>query len=494
MTPLDQLADSLHNYEDEPAFCIGDKYYSYSNFRKTIAGIQQQIAETGLTGHRNIGILAYDDIETYASVFAILYMGHAFVPVNPLHPLERNKEIIHQSDIALLLSGKDDTIARNLSSEKTKLIFTGDQSSQGDFIQVPLSPYQNAYILFTSGSTGAPKGVPITINNLNAFLDAFFSIGYKVDYHDRFIQMFDLTFDLSIMGYMAPLCIGACIYTVPPDAIKYVHVYKLLEKYQITFALLVPSILISLREYFPEMNLPKLRYSLFCGEALYEDIAMEWSKCIPGATIQNVYGPTEATIFCMLYNVSRSGNNKSLNGILCIGKPMKNTEVFIAGDNFKPMPSGEKGELCLSGDQVTSGYWKNESINKEAFFNAEGSRYYRSGDLCYCDADGDHYYSGRIDFQVKINGFRVELSEIEHHARGFLKNHDVVALAGETEGRTAQIYIFAEQFHAGFDTLNDYLKTKLPSYMIPSKYFSVDKFPLNSNGKVDRKALVKMFS
>lgn len=494
MTPLDQLADSLHHYEDEHAFCIGDKYYSYACFRKTIAGIQQLIGETGLSGHCNIGILAYDDIETYASVFAILYLGHAFVPVNPQHPAERNEEIIRQADIALLLSGKDDTTARNLSSENIKLIITGAQSSQRDFVQVPLSPYQNAYILFTSGSTGKPKGVPITINNLNAFLDAFFSIGYKVDYHDRFIQMFDLTFDLSIMSYMAPLCIGACIYTVPPDVIKYVYVYKILEKYEITFALLVPSILISLKEYFPEMNLPQLKYSLFCGEALYEDLAMEWSKCIPEATIQNVYGPTEATIFCMLYNVNRNGKNKSLNGILSIGKPMKNTDVFIAGDNFKPMPAGEKGELCLSGDQVTSGYWKNESINKEAFFNAEGSRYYRSGDLCYCDADGDHYYSGRIDFQVKINGFRVELSEIEHHARGFLKNHDVAALASEKDGHASQIYIFAENYNSGFETLNDYLKTKLPSYMIPSKYFSVDKFPLNSNGKVDRKALVKMFS
>ena len=154
--------------------------------------------------------------------------------------------------------------------------------------------------------------------------------------------MFDLTFDLSIMSYMAPLCIGACTYTVPPDAIKYVHVYKLLEKYEITFALLIPSILFSLKEYFPEMNLPKLKYSLFCGEALYEDLVMEWSKCIPNAAIQNVYGPTEATIFCMLYNVNRGGSNKSLNGILSIGKPMKNTDVLITGDDFKPLPAGEK--------------------------------------------------------------------------------------------------------------------------------------------------------
>ncbi|MEO8086841.1 MAG: AMP-binding protein [Bacteroidota bacterium] len=494
MTPLDQLADSMHLFADEPAFCIGDKYFSYKELNNTIGKIQGLIGEAGVTTHCNIGILTYDDVETYSSVFAILYLGHAFVPINPLHPQERNQSIIDQAEIKVLLSSKSDEAAQAYSHGNTKLVLTASTSPGKEFTRVPLPEGQHAYILFTSGSTGVPKGVPLTVNNLNSFLEAFFSLGYNVDHRDRFIQMFDMTFDLSIMSYMAPLCIGACVYTVPFDAIKYMHVYKLMEQYELTFALLVPSILANLRQYFPEIDLPKMKYSLFCGEALFEDVTMEWAKCLPNALIQNVYGPTEATIFCMTYNVNRSGKNKSLNGILSIGKPMKNMGACIADDTFKPLPPDEKGELCLCGEQITPGYWKNEPKNKEAFFNYKGTRYYRSGDLCFCDDEGDYFYSGRVDFQVKINGFRVELSEIDHHAREYLKTHAVVAHAVVNDAGISQIYMFVENFKSSFDDLNSNLKLKLPSYMIPAKYFSIEKFPLNSNGKVDRKALMKMIS
>ncbi len=494
LTSLDHIADCLDRFFNEPAFCIADQFFSYSDLKVVIGDIQKKISNELITTHCNIGILTYDDIETYASVFAILFLGHAFVPINPLHPQERNQSIIDQAEIKVLLSSKNDDTSRKFSSLKTKLCITSDSSSSGDFVYANLSPEQNAYVLFTSGSTGIPKGVPLTVNNLNSFLDAFFSLGYKVNHNDKFIQMFDMTFDLSIMSYMAPLCIGACVYTVPFEAIKYMHVYKLLEQYDLTFALLVPSILTHLRSYFPEINLPNMRYSLFCGEALYEDITLEWAKCLPNAEIENVYGPTEATIFCMTYPVNLNGNNKSLNGILSIGKPMKNMGACIMDDSLKMLPSNDKGELCLSGEQITHGYWKNEPKNKEAFFIHKGTRLYRSGDLCFCDDNGDYFYSGRVDFQVKINGFRVELSEIEHHAREYLKTHAVVAQATTNEMGSSLIYLFIENFTETFDSLNQNLKTKLPSYMIPAKYFPVNQFPLNSNGKVDRKQLMKMIS
>jgi len=235
-----------------------------------------------------------------------------------------------------------------------------------------------------------------------------------------------------------------------------------------------------------------MKYSLFCGEVLFEDVTMEWANCLPNAVIQNMYGPTEATIFCMAYEVKRNGNNKSLNGILSIGKPMKNTGAFIAGDGHMPLPVGEEGELCLSGEQITPGYWKNEAKNKEAFFNYQGTRYYRSGDLCIRDAEGDYFYNGRLDFQVKINGFRVELNEIEHHARAYLQTRAVAAYAVVNDEGIPQIWLFIENFKSGFENLNNHLKQKLPVYMIPAKYISVNMFPLNNNGKVDRGELLKM--
>jgi D-alanine--poly(phosphoribitol) ligase subunit 1 len=488
--PLDQLADCLHGFPGENAFCIAGKFYSYRELEISIGKIQSKILEHVAASHVNIGIVTYDDIETYASVLAVLFLGHAFVPVHPLHPRERNRSVILQAELPVLLSSADGETENYFSAFAT-IVKTGNHLPAAAFVRVPLSSQQHAYILFTSGSTGVPKGVPVTVGNLNAFLEAFFALGYRLDQRDRFIQMFDMTFDLSIMSYMAPLCIGACVYTLPVDSIKYVEVYKLLEQYKITFALLVPSILTSLRRYFSEIQLPDLKYSLFCGEALVEDVTLEWSSCVPGALVQNAYGPTETTIFCMTGNVNRDAKNKSVNGILSIGKPMKNTDAGIFSEGLALLPPNEKGELCLAGGQVTPGYWKNEAQNKKSFFNFKGNRYYRTGDVCFMDEEGDYFFCGRTDAQVKINGYRVEPGEIEHHAREFLKNHSVAAIAAETTEGMTEVFLFVENHAGDFTGLVSYLKTKLPDYMLPTRYLNVSSFPLNANGKLDRKALMK---
>lgn len=489
-TPLDQLADCLYTFEDEQAFCIDHRFYTYGQLRKMTGSIQAALLKCSPGNHANIGIVTYNDLETYASVLAVLYAGHAFVPVNPLHPDERNSSILDQSKISIVLSSRTEA-SDGLFAGK-EMVLTSTLSTPAELIRVPLPEEQHAYILFTSGTTGKPKGVPISVQNLNSFLDAFFSLHQQIDNRDRFVQMFDLTFDLSIMSYMAPLCIGACVYTVPFEGIKYTYIYTLLEKYNITFALLVPSILTNLRKYFPEIHLPEMKYSLFCGEALYEDVALEWSKCIRNAVIQNVYGPTEATIFCMAYTLIKNGNSKSANGIVSIGKPMKGTEVLIVNDAGHPVSAHEKGELCLGGLQVTRGYF-DEQQNKKAFFNFEGGRYYKTGDLCFQDEDGDVFFSGRSDFQVKVNGFRVELAEIEFHAREFLNMNAVVAHA-VTDAIATHIYLFVEGAEGPFDAVHAYLKTKMPAYMIPEKYVGVKQFPQNANGKVDRKALMNMIA
>ena len=181
--------------------------------------------------------------------------------------------------------------------------------------------------------------------------------------------MFDLTFDLSIMSYFIPLTIGASVYTVPFSGIKYTNIYQLLEEHDITFALMVPSIINQLKPYFDEIKLEKMRYSLFCGEALHEDITAMWSQCIPNAQIENVYGPTEATIFCTRYTFKKKGANKSVNGILSIGKPMKNNFCFILNNADSIAKVNEKGELCLAGEQLTAGYINNEEKNQEASRN-----------------------------------------------------------------------------------------------------------------------------
>jgi acyl-coenzyme A synthetase/AMP-(fatty) acid ligase len=328
-------------------------------------------------------------------------------------------------------------------------------------------------------------------------MDAFWQLGYKMNEKDKVLQMFDMTFDLSLMSYLAPLCRGACVYTVPPGGIKYASVYTILEEQEITVALMVPSIIAYLRPYFEEINLQKMKYSMFCGEALYEDVVLEWAKCVPNALVQNVYGPTEATIFCLTYDIKKDQfKNKNYNGITCIGKPMMNMGAIIVDENLKPVPKGQKGELCLTGFQMTRGYWKNPEKDKEAFFilesNGEAKTYYRTGDIAFLDEDDDFMFGGRLDHQIKIQGFRVELSEIEHHAREFTKISNIAAVASDSAGTgNVKIYLFVENYEGKTEDINSYLETKVPKYMIPSFIHNLPVFPLNVNGKIDRKALLK---
>ena len=490
-TPLDQLADCLHDFSDAHAFCIGGVFYTYKDLQQTISSIQESMVNAGVKEHGNIGFLTYDDLQTYASVFAILFSGHAFVPVNPLHPIERNLSMLRQAGVKFLLSSKSSE-AEIYRSAGFEIIDTTAKKKSKSILQVPLPDHQVAYILFTSGSTGIPKGVPITVRSLNAFLSSFFELRYNIDETDRFLQMFDLTFDLSIMSYMVPLCIGACVYTVPFGAIKYQEVFRLLEEHKITVALLVPSILNHLRRFFSEIRLEKMKYSLFCGEALMKDLAEEWSRCIPNASIINTYGPTEATIFCMTYDLTKAKHISAYNGFVSIGEPMKGVDVCIVDEELKPVASGEKGELCLAGEQLTNGYWKNESQNKSAFFNYKGIRYYRTGDICFAGESGDYFFAGRIDSQVKINGFRVELGEIEHCARNFLKTN-AAAFAIQNES-SQQIILVTEGNKEELKSVENYLREQLPDYMVPTKYFSVPEFPLNVNGKLDRNVLLKLIS
>ena len=297
------------------------------------------------------------------------------------------------------------------------------------------------------------------------------------------------------MSYLIPLLRGACVYTVPPDVIKYSFVGSLIEDEGLTVALMAPSTIKYLKPYFGEIDCTSLKYSLFCGEALPLDVTREWAKCASNAIIDNVYGPTEDTIFCSIYRYNRDGENKAYNGILSIGKPMKGCGMTIFDENRNECPVGILGELCLAGNQLTIGYHKNEEKNKESFFEKNGVRWYKTGDLCYKDADGDFMYSGRMDHQAKIQGYRVELGEIEYHAKVFLGDTNVVCIAFDNKDSLTEIAMFVETEEFDTTGLIAYMNSKMPSYMMPKRFLFVPKFPLNANDKTDKvklKALIQL--
>ena len=484
---LDPFINVLQEFGSESSFCINETFFTYHNLAEKISSIRKSLRESGYKGN-NIGIITNDDILTYSSILAVWLEGLAYVPLNPIQPKDRNLDIITQAEIGLILDSSKSRTFENINTIST---------SELNEYEIDIKPFHTddnrlAYILFTSGSTGKPKGVQITRGNLGAFVKSFWDLGYKIDKDDRVLQPFDLTFDLSIMSYLIPLLRGSCVYTVPNSLIKYNYIAQLLDEHSLTVALMVPSTIRFLKPYFDEINLPSLRYSMFCGEALSLDLIDEWFKCTPDAIIDNVYGPTEDTIFCSQYRYNRNGKNKSYNGIMSIGRSMTGGQMIIVNDENQEVSSGIQGELCLSGSQLTPGYWKNPSKNEEAFFADKNcSRFYKTGDICFKDAEGDIMFIGRKDHQVKVQGFRIELGEIEHHSREFLKGQNTVALAFENTTGNTEIALFVEGESDKVNDLTDFLKSKMPDYMVPSKVIIINSFPLNVNGKIDRNELKK---
>jgi len=179
--------------------------------------------------------------------------------------------------------------------------------------------------------------------------------------------------------------------------------------------------------------------------------------------------------------------------MLSIGKPLDGTIAVISDESNNFLGRNKKGELCISGDQITKGYWNYQEKTNMSFFEMEfqgkSCRFYKTGDLCYIDDEGDIMYSGRLDFQVKIQGFRIELGEIEYHAREYTNGRNVVAVAFENKSGSNEIALFFESEHDNSSGLLEYLKSKMPYYMVPSRLIHKNEFPLNSNGKIDRNIL-----
>lgn len=492
-----KIIDSLEKNKSRIAFHISENSYTYDDLAILITKIRYTIRENTGINNKHIGLIISDTIETYASIFACWLEGKAYVPISPLTPIERNKKVINQADISIFLSASDDNIDFNdymvICTANLPLI----DKKQIEPILHDSKSTDLAYIFFTSGTTGVPKGVPITYMNLLGFCDAFSAMECTLENDDRCLQMFELTFDLSVMSYLIPILKGASVYTVPKEVIKYSYIFKLMQEKRLTFALMVPSILYYLRPYFNEINCPDMKYSLFCGESLPLNIVEEWSNCVSNSKILNVYGPTEDTIFCTEYVYKKGLSNKAHNGILSIGKPMKNATIIVIDENKKEVKTGKSGELCLAGAQLTPGYWKNQEKNESSFFmleyNGVPTRFYRTGDLCLKDEDGDIMYSGRIDFQVKVQGFRVELSEIELYAKEAVKKRNAIAVAFSNSLGNTEIGLILEGGEIEILPIIEYLKSKIPPYMVPSKIKFIDNFPLNINGKTDRNKLSEQF-
>lgn len=487
---LDNFLHTFQIHSERNAFCIDEKFYTYSQFLERINGIRERLYVTVPNECKNVGIVVRDNIDAYASIFALWFEGKTYVPLLSGAPEERNKQVVSEANLKFIIDAG--ILKQDLDVE---VLYTKEIPSSS--IVKPLCSYdgqRNAYILFTSGSTGKPKGVQITLENLSSFIDAMWAAGSGLTENDRSLQMFELTFDFSVAAYTIPLFGGACIFTIPNGEIKYLYIMDLMEYHKLTALWFVPSVIILLRSRFAQILSEEVKICSFCGEALPLDVVNEWRKCIPNAIIRNFYGPTEDTVFCTYYDVDDE-HQKNHNGAVSIGKSMISGDFIIVDENNQLVSTNVSGELCLSGKQLTPGYWGDDKKNAQAFFNYNGKRYYKTGDLCYMDVDGDLQYVGRIDFQTKINGFRVELSEIEHYASESLKNEFICICVAYQNSIGAIELGLAIQGKEDIDTefVTEYIRKHLPPYEVPNSIKVLSSLPLNANGKIDRKAIIRLF-
>jgi len=506
------VSESICKFADRNAFYINGVYYTYRQFAERILAIRSAIRRLedaslqvrGVRQEQIWGLAIQDNLDTYASIFALWMEGKCYVPLHPSWPADRIASIIDQIGCSNVIISENNALLTEIGGSLTVIdvskvnntndhpSFTNGTSIRNDFVET--SEDDLAYILFTSGSTGVPKGVQLTRGNIAAFMDSFWKTGITIDKTDRCMQVFDLTFDVSVQSYLVALTRGACCYTVPYGQIKYLYAASLIQEQGITFGAMAPSMLTYLRPYFDEFDASSMKSCILTAEACPVDLMEDWYKCAKNTEIYDFYGPTEATIYCTYYKLIRGGQNLSLNGIISIGKPMANVQAIIIDEegNIIPEKSGaeHKGELCVAGHQVTPGYWNNAEKNASSFFMKDGIRYYHTGDLTYWDESGNIMYSGRIDQQAKIQGFRVELGEIEYHAREYYnKDRRVMAIAFQNEKNLTEIAMFIESQQEDTKAMVEYLRSKMPHYMIPTRFVFLQEFPLNKSEKVDRNAL-----
>ncbi|MBV5316131.1 MAG: AMP-binding protein [Prolixibacteraceae bacterium] len=476
------------------AFCIEGRFYSYREFVEYINGsqimLQEYVGDTGIP----VGVICHNSIETFAAIFAIWFSGCYFVPLHPHHPAPVNAEKIQLSGLKYIFDSETELSAHEFQAETLcnkglKSTITQAVSLQSD----------RAYILFTSGSTGKPKGVPINVKNLNAFVEGFLELYPDLTSADRFLQTYDLTSDAAFTGYVIPLLLGASVYTIPPRSIKYLSIVKILQEQQITWTQFTPSVLHYLRPYLKSLRFNALKHSHFGGESLPFNLISDWALCVPNAEISNIYGPTETTITCTIHRTEIDQLQERIyNGAISIGKPLKTVNILILDENDEIVGCGEKGELCIGGDQVMEGYISVSKADYSTFFvhneNGIQEKYYRSGDLVIQDEGGYLFFCGRKDDQLKISGYRIEPAEIELAISEVANGLKSKVSGYQSRTGTTGIVAFVEKIEISPEILKDKLRAVLPAIFIPEKIISIGQFPLNSNGKIDKSRLFEDYS
>jgi amino acid adenylation domain-containing protein len=512
---------SAETFADRPALRVDGAELTYAELRRRAAALAATLDEEAPTGGPPLtGVFAYRSETAFAGVLASLFRGHGYVPLNRTFPAHRTRAMIERSGVTAIIAdgGSAEQLPEVLEGLEHPITIlvpdTADVGALADAVRPhrvlgseqlrdgsafePASATGDsiAYLLFTSGSTGTPKGVAVAQRNVRHFVDVMVE-RYGIRETDRFSQTFDMTFDLSAFDMFVAWERGACLCCVPQDEL--LNPGKFIQREELSVWFSVPSLGLFMKRLgaLKPGRYPTLRWALFCGEPLPVSIAEAWTEAAPNAVVENLYGPTELTIACTLYrwNAERSPQ-ECRAGVVPIGTAYPGMEAIVVDDQLREVEPGAEGELLLTGPQVTLGYWQDPERTAAAFVvpRDRSATYYRTGDLVRRPSGEEPLtYVGRIDHQVKVNGHRVELGEIEHALREASGVDAVVALGWpRTEAGAAGVVAFVGGRVADPDGVRRAVAATLPDYMVPREIHALDQLPLNSNGKFDRAALTRI--
>ncbi|MDT7750108.1 MAG: hypothetical protein QOD96_3770 [Pseudonocardiales bacterium] len=517
----DYLTRSAERSPEATALVLGDEVMTYGELEAAANRLAHALVEQGCKPGDRVGVLAAKTPWTIAALIAVLRAGGAYVPVDSASPPARVARIVRAAEPALLLADATATalvdglveegigdlavgaLAEPLAGQRFASVFARDDLASLP-AQAPTESIQRetdlAHLLFTSGSTGVPKGVMIEHSNVVAFVEwALRHFGTRAG--DRISGHPPLHFDLSTFDIYATLAAGAELHLVPASlGLDPKGTARFIRDRELTQWFSVPSVLTYLARFdaVAQDEFPALERLLWCGEVLPTPVLAHWMRRLPHVRFTNLYGPTEATIASSFYDVQEVPPDESVPvpiGLPCDGERL----VVLDGDT--PAPVGGIGELYIGGVGLSPGYWRDEEKTAAAFRadpQDPTQRIYRTGDLARVDEDGIVHFLGRTDSQIKSRGYRIELGEIEAAVNTVVGVRECAVVGVDTggfEGITiCCAYSVADGAELPVAYMRKHVTALIPRYMLPARWEVLDALPKNINGKIDRPALRERFA